>query len=1483
MVKLKISFPLPVASNTSEWLKEELTPQQTFCYLPLRSFGWRLVLHANFDVTASRNELHSNSPWNRKIKELLPKMLCLCSRIIKERLMPTGTSKAFQTLTWLEGNGSSPRSVPYGFFLRFMPLNGELGGGGSDFFAGMEKRIWQQLREEECVLSEEGSWMKPSQIFQAPEVMKEVIPSEVLSKFHDGLCYMHSDFGTGLSAETLRHLGVRTPCAAFDVLLTVLRGMVNDGGDLSVPFVRKVLGLAYHLMWSNYQDEVPQPGVDPAQRLEKLKALKLLPLQQLHGSARAPPGLEIQHCAVADDGLFLPEAVRNFPATLLESLDLKIVSPELFEGEDGRLVRRLLDCLGLRVLSPEALVLEGVMPLLEKLGDSPGPEEVRTVSLCVAYLASVRMSDCAAGWARKFKRMSFESALQTVLKLPVHQDGAVWLHRGPIGAILLPPEFHHLLAEDAATRGEMDMATAHEVLATAVGAEDVAYATVAPQLLEAAHEMDLPCRQLTQFLAQCGVTMGCFPVHKRNESLTVGEITRNKEHLKETAERMAQEIDSNILAQSVEVIDYESPALATMLNSGGDIKGIIASYVVQLRECMSATLTLKTSTSTCQSSIAAALMNSSWVPSSGGTRSKPCHARFLWAEMGAPELRLKPQLQKFLEKHLVLIGDAPCCQPSYSGLMKQLGAQQLSSKDVLQLLREWSKTKFESTEGEMTYAYQSLSDLQDHRRCPEVDTAFKDQDEKLIFVPLEAKFTKKQYGMHDNVYRGKWLAPSSCCIMEDRTVSNKLYLLSRLEGVRELEIHYGQVLKEPFKKCGIEEWPTEKHRLRSLELAAKKKGDHDAIRFAELLLEQIFQWAGPGQARRQNEALDPHYAQELRRCFAKYHALPTSHGWLAWRLPEMDEEGLGDPFYKEISIPDVRTERVVLSHRLRPLFPFFVQLGMPLASAGDTAVANVPVPPHATVEVGPEVAEVEIGTLEVEGVVEDSPGETALRRTMAYLQCWFHQVNRGLYHALDSRAARLSRFEICMAEELRLAGREVDVHLERGRLHIRESQTSLGPLMEALERLLRDEMIFGLMPQQASRPKSLGQDILIRLHESERPGLAAMTLLQEHQYDGPDPCTLPFTWWFGVAPLELEDVLPTVASKASRWSRTKAAGGAGGSGGGTAPMGSAQSNPLGPSASGGHPYHPLAAQEDADPWANWLGLAAERAPLMREAAALARRAGRPHEDLEAHAAELELGHRNHDGRAHGNGNQADRAEWAQRRAQGVEDFLRGLEGHQLQAGEDRLIHNLRNYSAQLRAMAAAGMLPEGERTQPTAVPPTDAETTFPFEGGAHLQSQPTYPEEMDALPEDAPNELGVPTTGRLSPEEERLVAEWGEEWVFNTLRRKYANQGDVEVRWLNQQHEQFEFYDVLVLFRDGRQEFYEVKSTVTTEKHLLEVSEKQVIEASKLKDRFNIVRVFGAGSRNARMLLVPNPSAQCNRKATTGVELLLKLPKPVTD
>ena len=78
-----------------------------------------------------------------------------------------------------------------------------------------------------------------------------------------------------------------------------------------------------------------------------------------------------------------------------------------------------------------------------------------------------------------------------------------------------------------------------------------------------------------------------------------------------------------------------------------------------------------------------------------------------------------------------------------------------------------------------------------------------------------------------------------------------------------------------------------------------------------------------------------------------------------------------------------------------------------------------------------------------------------------------------------------------------------------------------------------------------------------------------------------------------------------------------------------------------------------------DPWANWVGLAGERAPLVREAAQMAQRAGRPHAELEAHAAELERFAPSGYGNAGVGGGYG--AEWAERRARDVENFIQGLE------------------------------------------------------------------------------------------------------------------------------------------------------------------------------------------------------------------------------
>ena len=56
-------------------------------------------------------------------------------------------------------------------------------------------------------------------------------------------------------------------------------------------------------------------------------------------------------------------------------------------------------------------------------------------------------------------------------------------------------------------------------------------------------------------------------------------------------------------------------------------------------------------------------------------------------------------------------------------------------------------------------------------------------------------------------------------------------------------------------------------------------------------------------------------------CFRRF----ASHAFGLWPGAL---SGMDDPFYKEISIPDVRTERVVLNHRLRLDDPTLSSVGI---------------------------------------------------------------------------------------------------------------------------------------------------------------------------------------------------------------------------------------------------------------------------------------------------------------------------------------------------------------------------------------------------------------------------------------------------------------------------------------------------------------------------------------------------------------------------
>jgi len=151
--------------------------------------------------------------------------------------------------------------------------------------------------------------------------------------------------------------------------------------------------------------------------------------------------------------------------------------------------------------------------------------------------------------------------------------------------------------------------------------------------------------------------------------------------------------------------------------------------------------------------------------------------------------------------------------------------------------------------------------------------------------------------------------------------------------------------------------------------------------------------------------------------------------------------------------------------------------------------------------------------------------------------------------------------------------------------------------------------------------------------------------------------------------------------------------------------------------------------------------------------------------------------------------------------------------------------------------------------------------------------------EMLELVRDAVGQMPQPLGA--GSDRDRQVGQWGEEWVYKWLKTKHESDGAV-VEWLNETSEQFRPYDITVTSADGAVEHIEVKSTTTLDKQYVEITEREVIEAARLQRGFSLVCVYAAGTQAALMTKVPNPSAQwqSQRKQTSGIELLVRIPIP---
>ncbi|CAM4834054.1 unnamed protein product [Rotaria magnacalcarata] len=175
-----IGFPL---QSIEQCLRTNTPPpfQNLFAFLPVRSYGFRFILQADFEIPASRQDILNGNEWNEwlrdEMSQLLPDAYDSFNKlptILKD--IPSASSY-FQSM-------DSIQALKY--FLKFIPITNEV----DKYFHGFIQRCLTELREKikfptrKDNSEEEIEWQLASKcvIVRDPFILK-ILSSNILSKY----------------------------------------------------------------------------------------------------------------------------------------------------------------------------------------------------------------------------------------------------------------------------------------------------------------------------------------------------------------------------------------------------------------------------------------------------------------------------------------------------------------------------------------------------------------------------------------------------------------------------------------------------------------------------------------------------------------------------------------------------------------------------------------------------------------------------------------------------------------------------------------------------------------------------------------------------------------------------------------------------------------------------------------------------------------------------------------------------------------------------------------------------------------------------------------------------------------------------------------------------------------------------------------------------------------------------------------------------
>ncbi|KAG1699535.1 hypothetical protein DVH05_012945 [Phytophthora capsici] len=313
--EIAVAFPV-----TLQEANDRPPLQQVFCYLPLRSYGFRFILQGDFEIPSSREAITNGSEWNEWLVSKFP------------QVVRSAVSSYVSTV-------QKDQVAAISHLISLLPIENEVQAP----FRTIIPEIMRELRQVKWLVDASGELCRPAELIDGGDA-KEAL--EALGEEALGKRFLHPALSREMSASTKNQLRIEQLHASHLMRVLSLSAEKND-----VDWTVKVLALLSKLWRKDRHSSLLR---------QELRLIKCFPLQQSSQSASKWISL-----ADAHDSLFVSSVQDEDSSESYTFFGNIWILDEVFTktmNKSSKLRSFLLNDVGIHVMEDHDLIQHHILP-----------------------------------------------------------------------------------------------------------------------------------------------------------------------------------------------------------------------------------------------------------------------------------------------------------------------------------------------------------------------------------------------------------------------------------------------------------------------------------------------------------------------------------------------------------------------------------------------------------------------------------------------------------------------------------------------------------------------------------------------------------------------------------------------------------------------------------------------------------------------------------------------------------------------------------------------------------------------------------------------------------------------------------------------------------------------------------------------------------------------------------------------------------------